>query len=208
MGVAFRRRISRSRGRRGAVRRPTRGGAVHHEGNRFLPAAFDGTGAAYLRRRRLPTVSRRGARRMKRISVVIPAHNEEGYIGRWLGSVGEAGELFPRVGFIVTNLPWRVDRVVRFYNKRLRDRREGRQACPVCDLPDGRGGDSAPAVRNDSASHRAVAPGSAVAVGQTVGEQDYEQRPGGMLRGHAAKLWTQRRVRTCMRDLWWLSCSA
>jgi len=29
-----------------------------------------------------------------------------------------AGELFPRVGFIVTNLPWRVDRVVRFYNKR------------------------------------------------------------------------------------------
>ena len=28
------------------------------------------------------------------------------------------GELFPRVGFIVTNLPWRVDRVVRFYNKR------------------------------------------------------------------------------------------
>ncbi len=29
-----------------------------------------------------------------------------------------AGQLFPRVGFIVTNLPWRVDRVVRFYNKR------------------------------------------------------------------------------------------
>ena len=29
-----------------------------------------------------------------------------------------AGELFPRVGFIVTNLPWRMDRVVRFYNKR------------------------------------------------------------------------------------------
>jgi len=29
-----------------------------------------------------------------------------------------AGELFPRVGFIVTNLPWRADRVVRFYNKR------------------------------------------------------------------------------------------
>jgi len=29
-----------------------------------------------------------------------------------------AGELFPRVGFIVTNLPWRTDRVVRFYNKR------------------------------------------------------------------------------------------
>ena len=29
-----------------------------------------------------------------------------------------AGELFPRVGFIVTNLSWRVDRVVRFYNKR------------------------------------------------------------------------------------------
>ena len=29
-----------------------------------------------------------------------------------------AGELFPRVGFIVTNLPWRMDRVMRFYNKR------------------------------------------------------------------------------------------
>ena len=29
-----------------------------------------------------------------------------------------AGQLFPRVGFIVTNLPWRTDRVVRFYNKR------------------------------------------------------------------------------------------
>jgi len=29
-----------------------------------------------------------------------------------------AGELFPRVGFIVTNLPWRMDRVVRFYNRR------------------------------------------------------------------------------------------
>jgi len=29
-----------------------------------------------------------------------------------------AGELFPRVGFIVTNLPWRTDRVIRFYNKR------------------------------------------------------------------------------------------
>ena len=29
-----------------------------------------------------------------------------------------AGELFPRVGFIVTNLPWRMDRVIRFYNKR------------------------------------------------------------------------------------------
>ena len=29
-----------------------------------------------------------------------------------------AGELFPRVGFIVTNLTWRMDRVVRFYNKR------------------------------------------------------------------------------------------
>jgi len=29
-----------------------------------------------------------------------------------------ACELFPRVGFIVTNLPWRMDRVVRFYNKR------------------------------------------------------------------------------------------
>jgi hypothetical protein len=29
-----------------------------------------------------------------------------------------AGELFPRVGFIVTNLLWRTDRVVRFYNKR------------------------------------------------------------------------------------------
>ena len=30
----------------------------------------------------------------------------------------QAGQLFPRVGFIVTNLPWRTDRVVRFYNKR------------------------------------------------------------------------------------------
>ena len=29
-----------------------------------------------------------------------------------------AGELFPRVGFIVTNLKWRSRRVVRFYNKR------------------------------------------------------------------------------------------
>jgi Transposase DDE domain group 1 len=29
-----------------------------------------------------------------------------------------AGELFPRVGFIVTNLKWRAKRVVRFYNKR------------------------------------------------------------------------------------------
>jgi len=28
------------------------------------------------------------------------------------------GELFPRVGFIVTNLPWRCKRVVRFYNQR------------------------------------------------------------------------------------------
>jgi len=28
------------------------------------------------------------------------------------------GELFPRVGFIVTNLPWRCPRVVRFYNQR------------------------------------------------------------------------------------------
>lgn len=27
-------------------------------------------------------------------------------------------ELFPRVGFIVTNLPWRCERVVRFYNQR------------------------------------------------------------------------------------------
>jgi hypothetical protein len=29
-----------------------------------------------------------------------------------------AGELFPRVGFIVTNLKWRTKRVVRFYNAR------------------------------------------------------------------------------------------
>ena len=29
-----------------------------------------------------------------------------------------AGELFLRVGFIVTNLKWRLKRVVRFYNKR------------------------------------------------------------------------------------------
>jgi hypothetical protein len=29
-----------------------------------------------------------------------------------------AGELFPRVGFIVTNLKWRSQRVVRFYNAR------------------------------------------------------------------------------------------
>ena len=29
-----------------------------------------------------------------------------------------AGEIFSRVGFIVTNLPWRVERVVRFYKKR------------------------------------------------------------------------------------------
>jgi hypothetical protein len=29
-----------------------------------------------------------------------------------------AGELFPRVGLIVTNLKWRVKKVVRFYNRR------------------------------------------------------------------------------------------
>jgi hypothetical protein len=29
-----------------------------------------------------------------------------------------AGELFPRVGFIVTNLKWRSKKVVRFYNRR------------------------------------------------------------------------------------------
>ena len=29
-----------------------------------------------------------------------------------------AGELFPRVGFIVTNLTWRSKRVVKFYNGR------------------------------------------------------------------------------------------
>jgi hypothetical protein len=29
-----------------------------------------------------------------------------------------AGELFPRVGFIVTNLKWRAKKVVRFYNAR------------------------------------------------------------------------------------------
>ena len=29
-----------------------------------------------------------------------------------------AGELFPRVGFIVTNLKWNSKRVVRFYNRR------------------------------------------------------------------------------------------
>jgi hypothetical protein len=29
-----------------------------------------------------------------------------------------AGELFPRVGFLVTNLKWRSKRVVRFYNAR------------------------------------------------------------------------------------------
>jgi hypothetical protein len=29
-----------------------------------------------------------------------------------------AGELFPRVGFIVTNLKWRAKEVVRFYNRR------------------------------------------------------------------------------------------
>jgi hypothetical protein len=29
-----------------------------------------------------------------------------------------AGELFPRVGFLVTNLKWRSKRVVRFYNRR------------------------------------------------------------------------------------------
>ena len=29
-----------------------------------------------------------------------------------------AGELFPRVGFIVTNLKWRAKKVVRFYNGR------------------------------------------------------------------------------------------
>ncbi len=29
-----------------------------------------------------------------------------------------AGELFPRVGFIVTNLRWKSSNVVKFYNKR------------------------------------------------------------------------------------------
>ena len=29
-----------------------------------------------------------------------------------------AGELFPRVGFLVTNLRWRSKKVVRFYNRR------------------------------------------------------------------------------------------
>jgi hypothetical protein len=29
-----------------------------------------------------------------------------------------AGELFPRIGFIVTNLRWKSSNVVRFYNKR------------------------------------------------------------------------------------------
>ena len=29
-----------------------------------------------------------------------------------------AGELFPRVGFLVTNLKWRCKRLVRFYNAR------------------------------------------------------------------------------------------
>jgi len=29
-----------------------------------------------------------------------------------------AGELFPRVGCIVTNLKWRAKKVVRFYNRR------------------------------------------------------------------------------------------
>jgi hypothetical protein len=42
-----------------------------------------------------------------------------------------AGELFPRVGFIVTNLSWRAKRVVKFYNKRGTAEqwiREGKQA--------------------------------------------------------------------------------
>ena len=30
----------------------------------------------------------------------------------------DAGELFPRVGFLVTNLKWRAKKVVRFYNRR------------------------------------------------------------------------------------------
>ena len=30
----------------------------------------------------------------------------------------QAGELFPRVGFIITNLTWRAKKVVRFYNRR------------------------------------------------------------------------------------------
>jgi hypothetical protein len=29
-----------------------------------------------------------------------------------------AGELFPRIGFIVTNLRWKSSNVVKFYNKR------------------------------------------------------------------------------------------
>ena len=42
-----------------------------------------------------------------------------------------AGELFPRVGFIVTNLRWKSSNVVRFYNKRGRAEqwiKEGRYA--------------------------------------------------------------------------------
>ena len=39
-----------------------------------------------------------------------------------------AGELFPRVGFIVTNLKWHSKKVVRFYNRRgRRNSRNGEQ---------------------------------------------------------------------------------
>jgi hypothetical protein len=45
-----------------------------------------------------------------------------------------AGELFPRVGFIVTNLSWRAKKVVRFYNRPaagFRGLREGEASLAV-----------------------------------------------------------------------------
>ena len=46
-----------------------------------------------------------------------------------------AGELFPRIGFIVTNLRWKHSNVVKFYNKRGTPE----QWIEVCDISHGRG---------------------------------------------------------------------
>jgi hypothetical protein len=83
------------------------------------------------------------------------------------------GELYPRVGFIVTNMSRPAERVVAFYNKRgtlvadesegeaHQDRREGRQPWALCRVPDGRGRHSAKSVRRHPADDR----GTAVAAG-------------------------------------------
>jgi hypothetical protein len=46
-----------------------------------------------------------------------------------------AGELFPRIGLIVTNLRWKHSNVVKFHNRRG----TAEQWIEVCDISDGRG---------------------------------------------------------------------